>query len=91
LHPYSSINQIEPLPISPQLSSSRLDLYLTNKAAAGNAIPKGAGVVVRWSLFDDLSIMGNVERQKLFKNFTHFISDHLPVLSRFYTVDKDSA
>jgi len=70
---------------------TRLDLHLINKTAAAASIPKGSGLVIRWSLFDDLSVMESDERQQLFRNFTHFVSDHLPVLSRFYTVDKDNA
>lgn len=70
---------------------SRLDLHLINSAADAAAMPDKRGVVIKWGLFDDLSVLGADERQKLFKNFTHFISDHLPVLSRFYPVDKDNA
>lgn len=65
--------------------------HCTSKAAAAASIPKGSGVVIQWSLFDDLDIMEIDERRQLFKSFTHFISDHLPVLSRFYTVDEDNA
>ncbi|GFO53288.1 hypothetical protein GMSM_02950 [Geomonas sp. Red276] len=69
---------------------TRLDLQLVNRRAMVAAVPKGTGVVIRWSLFDDLSVMESEKREQLFKNFTHLISDHLPVLSRFYTVDKDN-
>lgn len=68
---------------------SKLDLHVISTAADAAAVPDKRGVVIKWSLFDHLDVLDSTARQKLFKTFTHFISDHLPVLSRFYPVDKD--
>lgn len=66
---------------------SRIDLHLVTKEADAKAVPRNKGVVVQWSLFDDLEALDSRERQELFKGLKQRFSDHLPVVSRFYMTE----
>jgi endonuclease/exonuclease/phosphatase family metal-dependent hydrolase len=69
------------------LSGSRIDLHLVTDTASANTVPNQAGVVIKWSLFDNLEALGGVERQALFSQLKKRFSDHLPVVSRFYLTE----
>lgn len=65
-------------------AGSRIDLHLVTDAASAKAVPDEAGVVIKWSLFDDLGALPGAARRTLFSQLKKRFSDHLPVVSRFY-------
>jgi hypothetical protein len=65
-------------------AGTRLDLHLITKSRDAQRVAKDKGVVIQWSLFDDLDTLNAADRQLLFNAMKMNFSDHLPLLSRFY-------
>lgn len=63
---------------------SRLDLHLVTDSASARQVPDEAGVVIKWSFFDELDALPTAHRRTLFSRLKATFSDHLPVVSRFY-------
>ncbi|MEK6674468.1 MAG: endonuclease/exonuclease/phosphatase family protein [Planctomycetota bacterium] len=67
-------------------AGSRLDLHLVTDEAQANSVPDNAAVVIKWTILekDKLSGMDVAGRNALSKTVRDQLSDHLPVVSRFY-------
>lgn len=68
-------------------SGSRLDLQLINKPADAVAVQDAKGVVIRWSFLDELAGLPAADRARLSALMRAQLSDHMPVVTRFYFTD----
>lgn len=90
---FSAINPTENVTHLSRLNRSgpagtRLDLTLVTTEADANSVPDETSVVIMWSFMEKLDGLDQATRDLLKKALAHNLSDHLPIVSRFYFTDK---